>query len=895
MPIETGNVTTIRPAGPSSRTEGPGSANAASGASEVSGFSPRTDVSIRGAVSDMAGVLSKIAQNQTEAVEQMPQELQKVVDNVLQQAFSVDETLAQGLGSTLESQRFTIDQLSTLSRMLGQMAALSDAGGEASADETMQALLTGLKSLLSDSGAGAEPVLLTKAAFELLDNQEVSNLPKGIQDLLAALSSQGGETGAGTSAGEPMQLLVKLVRSFMPPSYQEAQGQAGASNAAENVDLAAQNRAADGSVPQGAQKSAPAQNGTAARAENAASLVQNGTATRAENAASPVQNRTAARAENAASPVQNGTAARAENASSPVQNGTAASSEDAAAPVQVGQKSAIAGTAEKGQMQQGNQPAGVDSKGNSDQNPHIVGKEASADMQKGVVKPDTSVAAESDAAMKNGSTAETMGKESAAQKWNTGENAGAQVLTRQGSAAETAGEQILTRQGSVAETAGEQILTRQDSAPEVAVRDPAAQKAVASQSLGKEAAVQGEQTANLSGKEAAQNVRNGETAGAGKGTPLQAERAAVLPQENGAQTKAAGNVLSMSRLAGTGQVRTNGMVSQQETNPSRFAGTDTEAAPETGKTQTMLAGSADRGTAERPSGPASYAASVRNHAYQAYERAGNPVFQQPLQPDDPDSMQFAMAHAKNAMLASKIQNTPETMQTLRNLAALLLQNAVLSDSDTALLQNFLQGNTQAMPQKNLDNLQNLLRLVQQNIPTSVQQAAIQQNIPDLPKVWSFMQLADMTNTRKMNAAQLKRAGKDIASFATSLKHAMTGDSVQLQDQRALDFMQPVYLNNGKVQYPAYIHVYDENKKDARTGEQKKETWFRVCMLTQHIGAIELTCRVYDEGQLDMRMFFSNSDTAEEFIPFIPEIKDNLKDSSLHIHDFHVDTEGAVHF
>ncbi len=680
MPIETGNVTTIRPAGPSSRTEGPGSANAASGASEASGFSPRTDVLIRGAVSDMAGVLSKITQNQTEAVEQMPQELQKVVENMLQQAFSVDETLAQGLGSTLESQRFTIDQLSTLSRMLGQMAALSDAGGEASADETMQALLTGLKSLLSDSGRGAEPVLLTKAAFELLDNQEVSNLPKGIQDLLTVLSSQGGETGAGMSAGEPMQLLVKLVRSFMPPSYQEAQGQAGASNAAESADIAAQNRGADGSAPQGTQKSVPAQNGTAPRAENT---------------------------------------------TSPVQNGTAASSEDAADSMQDGQKSAIAGTVEKGQMQQGNQPVGVNSKGNSEQNPHIVGKVASAGME---------------------------------------------------------------------------------------------------------------------------------------------------------------------------QVHTGETVLQQETNPSRFVGTDTEAATETGKTQTMMAGSADRGTAGRTSGPASYAASVQNHAYQAYERAGNPVFQQPLQPDNPDSMQFAMAHAKNAMLASKIQNTPETMQTLRNLAVLLLQNAVLSDSDTALLQNFLQGgNTQAMPQKNLENLQNLLRLCQQNVPTSVQQAAIQQNIPDLPKVWSFMQLADMTNTRKMNAAQLKRAGKDIASFATSLKHAMTGDSVQLQDQRALDFMQPVYLNNGKVQYPAYIHVYDENKKDARIGEQKKETWFRVCMLTQHIGAIELTCRVYDEGQLDMRMFFSNSDTAEEFIPFIPEIKDNLKDSSLHIHDFHVDTEGAAHF
>lgn len=712
MPIETGNVTTIRPAGSSARTDGTGRANALSGASEVSGFSPRTDVSIRSAVSDMAGVLSKVAQSQTDAVEQMPQELQQVVEKVLQQAFSVDESLVQGLGSMLESQRFTIDQLSTLSRMLGQMANLAESGGEASADETMQTLLTGFKNLLSNSGTGVEPVLLTKAAFELLDNQEVQNLPKGIQNLLTALSTGENETGTRAAAGDLMQLLVKLVRSFMPPSYQEGQSATGeARNNDASPAASAQTKNAEGTAEMRAQD----RQGTTALDSQA---VKSGVD-----------------AEKAAAPGRAGTYA-----------GTQAGALETAEPT-------LAETAAKTQTPQ----------------QASEGRTAVSDL----------------------------------------ENAG-----------------------------------------------PAAKQAASK--------ADGVKTAEGSSE--------------------------VLPSRNPANVESPASIRRTSVQEG---VRTGGNVSRYGTDSTQTAAMreEAETAPNTDKVQMAQPEPAGG----RLSNPADHAASVRNGAYQAYEQAANPVFQQPLQPDDPDSMQFAMTHAKNAMLASQIQNTPEAMQTLRNIAALLLQNGVLSDNDTALLQNFLQGNTQAMPQNKLQSLQNLLRLCQQNIPTSVQQAAIQQNIPDLPKVWSFMQLADMTNTRKMNAAQLKRAAKDISSLATSLKHAMTGDSVQLQDQRTLDFMQPVYLNNGKVQYLAYIHVYDENKQDAKTGERKKETWFRVCMLTQHIGAIELTCRVYDEGQLDMRMFFSNADTAEKFIPFIPEIKDNLKDSTLHIRGFHVDTEGAQSF
>ncbi|MCI6159222.1 MAG: hypothetical protein MR669_06500 [Selenomonadaceae bacterium] len=769
MPIETGNVTTIRPAGSSARTDGTGRANAPSGASEVSGFSPRTDVSIRSAVSDMAGVLSKVAQSQTDAVEQMPQELQQVVEKVLQQAFSVDESLVQGLGSMLESQRFTIDQLSTLSRMLGQMANLAESGGEASADETMQTLLTGFKNLLSDSGTGVEPVLLTKAAFELLDNQEVQNLPKGIQNLLTALSTGENETGTRAAAGDPMQLLVKIVRSFMPPSYQEGQSATGeARNNDASPAVAAQTKNAEGTAEMRAQD----RQGTTALDSQA---VKSGVD-----------------AEKAAAPGRAGTYA-----------GTQTGASETAEPT-------LAETAAKTQTPQ----------------------QAS-----------------------EGRTAEVP------------------------AAGRGATEVSAAERGATEVPAAERGATEASAAERGATKVPAAERGVTEASAGgRGTAVSELENAGPAAKQAASKADGVKTA---EGS------SEVLPSRNSANAESPASMRHISVQEG---VRTGENASRYRTDSTQTAAMreEAETAPNTDKAQMAQPEPAGG----RLSNPAAHAASVRNGAYQAYERAANPVFQQPLQPDDPDSMQFAMTHAKNAMLASQIQNTPEAMQTLRNIAALLLQNGVLSDNDTALLQNFLQGNTQAMPQNKLQSLQNLLRLCQQNIPTSVQQAAIQQNIPDLPKVWSFMQLADMTNTRKMNAAQLKRAAKDISSFATSLKHAMTGDSVQLQDQRTLDFMQPVYLNNGKVQYPAYIHVYDENKQDAKTGERKKETWFRVCMLTQHIGAIELTCRVYDEGQLDMRMFFSNADTAEGFIPFIPEIKDNLKDSTLHIRDFHVDTEGA---
>ena len=128
MPIETGAVGGVRPV---ARPQAPGGidgVNRRDGESTPSGFRPQTNVSIENAVSDMAGILSKISSEEMETVEKMPQDLQKVIENVMKQAFSFDQTLAEGLGSTMESQRFSMEQLTTVARTLLQMSSLAEKG-----------------------------------------------------------------------------------------------------------------------------------------------------------------------------------------------------------------------------------------------------------------------------------------------------------------------------------------------------------------------------------------------------------------------------------------------------------------------------------------------------------------------------------------------------------------------------------------------------------------------------------------------------------------------------------------------------------------------------------------------------------------------------------------------
>lgn len=724
MPIETGAVGGVRPV---ARPQAPGGidgVNRRDGESTPSGFRPQTNVSIENAVSDMAGILSKISSEEMETVEKMPQDLQKVIENVMKQAFSFDQTLAEGLGSTMESQRFSMEQLTTVARTLLQMSSLAEKGYDVNISDGLQTLLTNLKAAVTqETGGNAfEPVLLLKASFDLINGKDPQDLPAALQQLIASMQTAGAQ-GQQAPASDAPGFLKQLVQYFMPRSDASAEG--GAQTAGQSA----------------------AQEGKAAQGQATAQTAQQGTA-------------------------QTGQAAQGQQ----TQNGGA---QQGAQGAPQGQNAAgnTAGTAQNAQnTQQGGQPQ------------NAQGQTAQANAQ-------------TSQAQQQGQTGQT--------------SQGTQGQPAQGQAA----------QGQTAQAQG-QAAVQNSTAPQTS------------------------------------SNANGTAQGNNAGQP-----AAEGQPKNGAQTANGQNAQNTSQSA-----RQQGAAWQQQ--PGNLAE----------EPQAPAAGQAQQNVQNAEGQPAA-------RSQQQAPMQGQEQLRQMPQAQENQNLTMTAREAKELLMQQPMQNTPESMQTLKDLARLFLQKGTLSQADANLLQNFVDGQGRTLQAKESRQLETLLRLCQQNIPATVQQAALQHDMPELPRLWAFMQLCDLSVAKKLNARQLKKAGKDVAEFVFSMRGSMEGDHAIQPGQRSMNFMMPLYLGENEKSYPAYIHVYDETKPDKETGALKKETWLRLCVLTENLGAVELTCRVYEHEHLDMRLFFANRETAAEFRDHVPELRRSMRGSKLHLEDVAVGAPG----
>ena len=650
-------------------------------------FSQRTNVSIETAIDHMADILSKINGRQQTNVQQMPQELKELIQNMIRQSFSLETTLGQGLGSTAASQRFSTDQLTTLARILNQLGAMAetDSSGIPRVGDDLAALLTGLKTaLIKEAGGTFEPIMLTKAAFQLLDTGNAEFLPKDLQTSLSQLNAQGSasaslSSNAGTTS---LSFLNQLVQLLMP----------------RDAASTAQSMPTNGSMQEGTPQTTP-QNLIGEQEGRASSTVQNtNTAVPEENLLEQPANATRTNA----LAKENTTAARqAEKApSAPTPSNTSSA-----------QGTNETGTAQKAMM--GDIPSGT----------NVPGREQNS----ATPTENTQIPAQS-------------GKEAA-------------PMPRQGDP-QTSVENKTPAEGEA------QTVSRSET-----------------------------QTvkANLQEETAAQPTRPQSEREA------ELKNAAKVPTQSAAQMKSA---------------------EIQGTIPRFF-------------TQTM-------------------------------------------------------------------ENTPQTMNVLRNLAQSLLQNDNLSQRETLLLQNFVNGRSQTLSDGDAKQLQKLIHLTQQNIPGTVRQAALEQQMPDLPRLWAFMQMADIVKTRKMTAEQYKRAGRDVAALALTMRNALEGENAAPQPgQRSMNFIMPLFM--GASEYPAYIHVYDESHTDEDTGNHRKETWLRICVLTDNIGTVELINRIYEENHVDMRLYFSDADAAWEFRNALDTIRETADGTSLIIEGIQIGAIGERRF
>ena len=110
-----------------------------------SGFRPQTNVNLKAAIKDIAATLGKIGAEEKSGLQKLPKEVGEVVKNILQQSLSIEATLGKGIGSTVESQRFSMEQLMLFSRMLIQIGSLAERGYSMKISDETQALLTNFK------------------------------------------------------------------------------------------------------------------------------------------------------------------------------------------------------------------------------------------------------------------------------------------------------------------------------------------------------------------------------------------------------------------------------------------------------------------------------------------------------------------------------------------------------------------------------------------------------------------------------------------------------------------------------------------------------------------------------------------------------------------------------
>ena len=664
-------------------------------------FSQRTNVSIETAIDHMADVLSKINGRQQTNVQQMPQELKEVIQNMIRQSFSLETTLGQGLGSTAASQRFSTDQLTTLSRMLNQLGTMAEEGSAPQVSDDLAALLTGLKTALAKEAGGTfEPIMLTKAAFQLLDTGNGELLPKDLQAFLAQLNAQGSVSASGNAGANSLTFLNQMVQLLMPR---------GTENTAQQM-------------PQ-------------------PTAVQEGMAQpAAQNSAGGQEGRT----------------------SSPAPNTLSAVPEE---------------TTPEQQMLRTQPPASTTNAGAKE------------------------------------STTATLQQSAGMSLENTGKAPQPPAQTNSSTAQST-----------------------QPAANEVAT----AQKAAAGEAPQGTNTPERVQTPTGNTKNAAQNAK---------------ETTIPLPRQGEAQTPV-------------------------ENRPAPDIGTKT---PTNTEAQTQAAKSNPQGE--------TMAHSVRPQRGQAAElpTAPNTPAQSAAQMKTPE-MQSTIPR----FFTQTMENTPQTMNVLRNLAQTLLQSENLSQKEALLLQNFVSGRGQTLSEGDAKQLQQLIQLTQQNIPGTVRQAAFEQQMPDLPRLWAFMQMADIVKTRKMTAEQYKRAGRDVAALALTMRNALEGENAAPQPgQRSMNFVMPLFM--GASEYPAYIHVYDEAKKDEETDLIKKETWLRICVLTDNIGTVELINRIYEENHVDMRLYFSDADAAWEFRHVLDEIRESADGTSLVIEGIQIGAIGERRF
>lgn len=192
----------------------------------------------------------------------------------------------------------------------------------------------------------------------------------------------------------------------------------------------------------------------------------------------------------------------------------------------------------------------------------------------------------------------------------------------------------------------------------------------------------------------------------------------------------------------------------------------------------------------------------------------------------------------------------------------------------------------------MKQLQDLARMSEANLPAIIRQAAMRPGMTELPRLWTFIQLCNLSALFNLPANKLKDSGKKVQDFATILRRAVQNENEASGNQRSISFMTPLYMGENERCYPTYVHVFHQSEEGGGQGmDKQKETWLRICLLTEHIGAAELIFHLYEGDHINLRVSFSEEDAVKSFYEYLPDMRAAFAQLPLELNDVKV---GTIH-
>ena len=939
----------IQPASRSSETKTDKIAVSRDGGSS-SGFAKQTDVKFTNSVDNMSAVLEKISTAKLGNDNGLPQQLREMINNIVTKAFSLESSLGEGLGSAMASERYSVEQLTSLGRIfqqLGNMAEANAVAGQVSGETTagqlsdaLQTMMANVKTLLANNALGGntadlELVQLTKLAFQVLNNGNTGNMPQKLEALLQMLAGQQmGQTPAGGTASQTTDKLWQNTASQTVSSGNGVVSQTvssdngGISQAVSNGNgSVGQSHAQEGTVKQLVDLLFPklsANNSSQAPANPQPSQGQSASNTAGQN---PQMN-TAGTAESATV----GAKASQTNVSSEtiIKTGSQSTGQTNVVTSETPAKTGAQPAGENIQQNQQNQQAGVSPKvlhqaAELENNPLFkqifsrygyiqqLGNMAEANAVAGQVSGETTAGQLSDALQTMMANVKTLLANNALggntadlelvqltklafQVLNNG-NTGNMPQKLEALLQMLAGQQMgQTPAGGTASQTTDKLWQN------TASQTVSSGNGVVSQTVSSDNGGISQAVSNGNGSVGQSHAQEGTVKQLvdllfPKLSANNSSQAPANPQPS--QGQSASNTAGQNpqmNTAGTAESATVGAkASQTNVSSETIIKTGSQS---TGQTNVVTSETPAK-TGAQPAGENIQQNQQNQQAgvspkvlHQAAELENNPLFKQIFSRYG-YSQETGVVRQPAQTAQQEIPQLPNNQQVVdsfRNLAELLLKDSNLTAKDMALLKNFVNSSQTQLSQQDAKQLNLLLKMVQSNVPAAIQQAGQQPGMEGLPKLWAFLQLADLGSLKDLKAKDFKNANKEIKTVVSSLKSSISSEgSYQADGQKSISFVMPLYIGEGGHSYPAYINLYDEPEHEDECGRKRKDTWFRVCVLTDNIGAVDIVCQLFEGNNLNLRINFSDNEIVKDFGEYLPDIRKALYDTSIHLNDLRVGT------